>query len=282
MPRTPRPSTALLTIAFAALPAVASLVPAGAGAQTGAVTEHTVPSRIYGHPRRVWVYTPPGYSRGHAPYDLIVAFDGADYQHDVPLPRILDSLVAAGRTPQFVALLIDDFAGAERIADLGNQPQFAAFMADEALPWLRANYDVTRDPHHTIITGSSAGGLGAAYVALRHPELFGKVLSQSGAFWRGAAASNDAPYEWLAGQYRASPRLDLVFLLDVGDQETRGALGGAAPSIRDANRRLRDVLLAKGYRVTYTEVPGGQHRPEDWKVRLPVDIVTMINATGKP
>jgi pimeloyl-ACP methyl ester carboxylesterase len=42
------------------------------------------------------------------------------------------------------------------------------------------------DPRRVIVTGSSAGGLAAAYVALMRPDLFGNVLSRSGAFWRGA------------------------------------------------------------------------------------------------
>jgi enterochelin esterase-like enzyme len=47
-------------------------------------------------------------------------------------------------------------------------------------------------------------------------------------------------------------------------------LGGAAPSILNANRHLRDVLKEKGYTVVYTEVPNGTHSPESWRVRLPV------------
>ena len=43
----------------------------------------------------------------------------------------------------------------------------------------------------------------------------------------------------------------------------------------EANRRLRDALRAKGYDVTYTEVPGGKHWPETWKQRLPVGLVVM-------
>lgn len=254
----------------------------GAGAQTGAVAERQVPSRLYAPGRRVWVYTPPGYQASHAPYDLIVAFDGLDYQKDMHLPRILDSLTTSRAAGPFVALLVDNGSGAARTADLGNEPRFAAFLADEAMTWLRANYNVTRDPHRVIVTGSSAGGLGAAFVALRRPDLFGNVLSQSGAFWRGAAGSNAAPYEWLTEQYKSSPRRDVAFVLDVGDRETVGAMGGAAPSLRDANRHLRDVLVAKGYRVSYHEVPGGMHRPEDWKLRLAPGIVTLSRSMAAP
>src|SRR5438105_1964126 len=105
-----------------------------------------------------------------------------------------------------------------------------------------------------------------------HPELFGKVLSQSGAFWRGNEASNDAPYEWITQHLALIPKANVRFVLDVGSMETMGAMGGAAPSLVDANRRLRDVLKAKGYAVDYFEVPGGQHSTETWRTRLPAGI----------
>jgi enterochelin esterase-like enzyme len=61
----------------------------------------------------------------------------------------------------------------------------------------------------------------------------------------------------------------------VGTTETHGALGGQAPSILAANRALRDTLRAKGYAVTYAEVPNGVHGVETWGVRLPVGLVAL-------
>ena len=71
----------------------------------------------------------------------------------------------------------------QRLVDLVANPEFADFMATELIPWVRAHYNVTRDPARTVVSGESAGGLAAAYMGLRHPEVFGNVFSQSGAFW---------------------------------------------------------------------------------------------------
>ena len=141
---------------------------------------------------------------------------------------------------------------------------------------VRSHFTVTRAPEKTIITGTSAGGLGAAYVAMKYPSLFGNVLSQSGAFWRGNEASNSPPYEWLTDHFAASPKLALRFVLDVGSRETVGALGGAAPSLLNANKRLSAVLKSRGYVVDYYEVPGGQHSPESWRTRLAPGIVALL------
>ena len=236
----------------------------------GKVKASDVESRTYGHPRRVWVYTPVGYdAAGKKPYPLVVCFDGAYYgaMGDVPLPTILDNLAAAGKLPPMVALLIDNGRAAARISDLGNSARFAQWLGDELMPWLQQNFNVTRDPARVIVTGSSAGGLGAAYVAFQRPDLFGNVLSQSGAFWRGNEGSNDPPYEWLAAQFKDSPRLPLRFYLEVGALETAHAVG-SGPVFLEANRRLRDVLQAKGYPLFYKEVAGAQHEPGHWRNEL--------------
>ncbi|HJQ10998.1 MAG TPA: alpha/beta hydrolase-fold protein [Gemmatimonadaceae bacterium] len=242
----------------------------------GRVTAHSIDSRIYGRARKVWVYTPPGYKNGPASYPLVVAFDAEDYRSDtMRLPKVLDSLAAAGKSPPMVALMIDDGSGPVRLNDLANQPGFAEFLATEAIPWLRRQYNVTRDPRRTIVTGSSAGGLAAAYVALVHPEIFGNVLSQSGAFWRGAAASNSPPFEWLTGQFSAQPRKNVRFFVDVGGGETHRVIGGSGPVFIEAVRHFRDALKSKGYDVVYNEVPGGVHAPQTWRPRLPVGLVAL-------
>jgi enterochelin esterase-like enzyme len=247
----------------------------------GETTEITIPSKTYPGGRHAWVYTPAAYPAScRAGCNLILMFDGTMYLGAMPLPEFLDSLILAKRTDPTVAILFDNGAPPGRLEDLANSQRFAAFVANELIPWVRSHYTVTHTADHTIIGGSSAGGLGAAYIALKYPTIFGNVLSQSGAFWRGNEASNDAPYEWLTQQYAASPKVNVRFFLDVGSMETRGALGGAAPSLLDANRHLRDALKAKGYTVNYFEVPNGQHSPQSWRTRVPVGIVTLAPAVA--
>jgi enterochelin esterase family protein len=242
----------------------------------GKTAEITIPSKTYPNGRHGWVYTPAGYPASCRPScNLMVVFDGSMYLGAMPLPDILDSLIAAKRTPPTVAILFDNGAPPGRLADLANSKRFASFVATELVPWVRQHYAVTHAAHNTIIAGSSAGGLGATYIALEHPDLFGNVLSQSGAFWRGSEASNDPPYEWLTVQFAMSPKVNVHFFLDVGSLETQGALGGVAPSLLDANRHLSDVLRKKGYAIDYFEVPNGEHSPESWRARLPFGIVSL-------
>ena len=237
-------------------------------------TARVVPSRTYGIGRRVWVYVPPAYVRGDT-CDLLVVLDGELYLDEIALPQVLDSLIAEHAIAPCVAAFVDDSSGAARIAELGNSARLPRFLADELLPWLRARWSVTSRPRRVTIAGSSAGGVAAAFAALERPDAFGNVLSQSGAFWRGPEGANRPPYEWQTAQWAAPPKRDVCFVLEVGASETAAALGGAAPSILEANRRLRDALQKGGYAVRYTEVAGGRHSTATWGARLPAALVTM-------
>jgi enterochelin esterase-like enzyme len=122
------------------------------------------------------------------------------------------------------------------------------------MPWLQVRFQTTTDPRRSVVGGSSAGGLGAAYIAWRHPGRVGKVLSQSG--WFGGPRSG-RPREpgWLPAPFIASPSPSLEFYLDAGSLET--GTGEGPEEILPANRRFRDILLASGNVVHYSEFEGG-------------------------
>ena len=230
----------------------------------GKVEFFTIADKKYNRNRKIWVYTPPNYNpQSKTPYNLLLCFDGSSYISDIPAPTILDNLLAAGKIPPTVAVLVDNETA--RLEDLANRKLFADYMADELLPWVRKNYPVTADPAHTTLGGYSAGGLAAAYVAFQHPELFGNVLSQSGAFWRGNEGGMEE-VEWLTAQFKNTPKRNLRFYIEVGALETGKTAGG--PVFIEANQRLRQVLEDKGYEVRYLEVANARHEPAHWRLQL--------------
>ena len=93
-------------------------------------------------------------------------------------------------------------------------------------------------------------------------DVFGNVLSQSGAFWW--RPETDTEHEWLIHQFVQSVCLPLRFYLDVGTFEN----GFKDPRMLVANRHLRDVFRAKGYPVVYAEFVGGHDYP-CWEITLP-------------
>src|SRR6185436_19695685 len=221
---------------------------------TGQVQRIKFASKALNNERNVWVYTPHGYSADKKPYGLLVLTDGGIYVNTARVATTLDNLIAAGLIPPFVAVMVDN---PHRWRELSCNPVYADFLAQEIVPWARANYRATDRPEETIIGGTSLGGLQAACVGLKHSEVFGNVLSQSGAFdWK---PEDEKEWEWLNRQFAASPRLPLRFSFEAGLLEGTWwwrpfvPAPVVQPTLLAANRNLRDVLQSKGYAVHFTE-----------------------------
>jgi enterochelin esterase-like enzyme len=249
-----------------------------AGTAEGRIEEHTIRSEIQKLDRGVAVYTPPGYTSDARPNALLFLFDGEAYPlPNLAMPTTLNNLIVASKIPATVVVLVKNVSG-RRLKDLVPNPEFADFMAKELAPWVRARYNVTKDPRQTVVGGLSAGGLAAAYIGLRYPEIFGNVLSQSGAFWWAPdhfLDTEDATTEpnWMAKQFSASPKLPLRFYLDAGTFESDKS--GKGGDILEATRHLRDVLLAKGYEVHYQQFVGG-HTDLSWRGTLADGLIALL------
>jgi enterochelin esterase family protein len=232
---------------------------------TGRVQRDKFNSKLLRNERPIWVYTPHGYAADKKPYGLLLLSDGGLYVNSAHVATTLDNLIAAGVIPPLVAVMVDN---PDRFRELACSPAYADFLAQEIVPWARANYHATDRPEQTIIGGVSLGGLAAAFVGLKHAEVFGNVLSQSGSFsWKPDAEKD---WEWLTRQFAASPRLPLRFSFEAGLLENTGGPAGRGfgPPLLVANRNLRDALQSKGYSVNYAEF-NGNHTFFNWRVIKP-------------
>jgi enterochelin esterase family protein len=220
----------------------------------GEITEARISSSVLGNQRTLWIYTPPGYKASSDSYDLLLLFDGQAYRDVICAPTTLDNLLADAQTPAFIMVLVDIIDFGVRSQELPCSPRFADFVANELLPWIENDYRVASDPARRIVGGFSLGGLAAAYFGLQYPDRIGKVLSQSGSFWW--KPNDTLEHEWLTHQFAIAEKASLHFWLDVGLLEV-DATPGNGPNMIVANRHMRDVLLAKGYRVDYRVYSGG-------------------------
>ncbi|WP_242516330.1 alpha/beta hydrolase [Sorangium cellulosum] len=89
----------------------------------------------------------------------------------------LDNLVAARAIVPPVVAFVRNAPSSQivrtRIAETACNPAFAAMLADELLPMLRARYPVSADPDRVVLAGDSYTGLAAAHAALERPDAFG-------------------------------------------------------------------------------------------------------------
>ncbi|HEY6252139.1 MAG TPA: alpha/beta hydrolase-fold protein, partial [Candidatus Angelobacter sp.] len=136
---------------------------------------------------------------------------------------------------------------------------------------------ISSDHADVAVGGASAGGLSAACTALAHPEVFGNVLSESGAFWRSPRAFPEE--EWLASFISKWKHEPVRFFISIGTLENDSAFGTGMISMLHANRHLRDVLLARGYDVSYLEITGA-HDPLNWERALPEALRLLFGANG--
>jgi len=230
-------------------------------------------SKILGDDRRVFAYKPVGYRATGPTYPLLVF--SQSYLTTIPLPVILDNMIASGDIPPVVAVFYEHHdQGKETSCD----PRFGDFLATELLPWTRARLNATADPRQVVLGGASASGLSAACAALEHPEAFGNVLSEDGAFWRSPA--RDPEDEWLSRQVSVRPKVEVRFYLSIGLLETGDSFDDGTISMLDANRHFRDVLRARGYDVTHAEIMGA-HDPFNWRAALPAGLKALLQGTAK-
>ena len=253
------------------------------GIAEGKIEIKQLHSEIQKLDRTIAIYTPPGYQPKGTPSDLIVLFDGEDYlDDDWSLTTTLNNLIATSIIPPTVALMVYNVDG-RRLKDLLLNQEFADLMAKELIPWVREHYNVSTDATQTLVAGHSAGGVAAVDLGLRSPSGVRHVLSQSGAVWwspemdLGNQDATDEP-NWLARQFIVSSRSTVRFYLEAGTFEVDSS--GRGSGILEANRQLRDVLLAKGYEVHYQQFVGG-HDTVSWRATLADGLLALLGNQEK-
>jgi enterochelin esterase-like enzyme len=243
----------------------------------GTIEEKTITSTILRNQRQIWIYTPPGYTPTAGPYPLVVLLDGGVYVSSrfLSAPATFDNLINEGRIRPAIVC----FDPGNRGGGPAGRARYAEALIGEIVPMLRQSYRISTTPADTVIGGFSGGGLAAAEIALAHSDVFGNVLSQSGAF-RARLPGAEEPNS-MAQAYLSAPRKPIRFYLEAGLYDNiPGADGPVYELALDennlmGNRHLRDVLRAKGYDVTYREVGGG-HEHIHWRAMLADGLMTLL------
>ncbi len=218
--------------------------------------------------RTVWVYVPRQYVAGtSAPF--IVAQDGYHYLNR--LPRVLDGLIAQGRAPGLIAILVDSGGGDAQGSQRGLEydtlsGRYSDFIETEVLPRVIQETGVilTEDPEGRATMGVSSGAACAFTMAWFHPERYRRVLSYSGSYVNQQSPPNPASprgaWEYHASLIPAAERKPLRVWLEVGDNDLHA--DDPEETWHNwplANQRMAAALAAKGYPCRFTLSPGGRH-----------------------
>ncbi len=212
------------------------------GAPRGQVKRHVLETAdmAVGGKRTVFLYAPPA----HGPVPLLVVLDGDDYLRRVKLPEVVESLMARGLM-QPVALALVSNGGEARSVEYTCSEYTVDLLLRRVLPLAREHLPLVDEAGAHAVLGASFGGLMALFAGLRAPEVFGKVLAQSGAF---AVDGRDFVVFDLA---RQAARRPLDVWMDCGRFEV----------LLEGNQRMAPLLAASGHRVEYREYNGGHNYP---------------------
>jgi enterochelin esterase family protein len=233
----------------------------------GELYDYHFQSKSFKEPRRIRVYTPFGYKENTKPYGLLVLTDGDEYINMLSAKAVLDNLIADKKIPPIVVLFIDSTEA--RIEELKCSDAFGNTVVNELIPWVRDNYNISKNAEETIIGGLSLGGLTAAYLGLKYSEVFGNVLSQSGSFWYKPEDYEDKENScWMSSEYSKIDKLPVKFYLNVGVLEPKSVM-------IDTNINFKDLLLSKGYDLYFEEFKSG-HDYLCWGETLANGLISLI------
>lgn len=216
--------------------------------------------------RDLFVYVPAPAARGGARYPVIYMHDGQNlfdpatsfagsWGVDEALRwasrRGLDAIVAG--IPN-----MGDARLAEYNPFVEAGERYLDFVIHTVKPLVDAQFPTLPDRSHTGIAGSSMGGLISLYGFFRYPEVFGFAAALSPSLWFADGALLD-----LVARAPRVPGGGRLYL-DVGLREGEQTVTLA--------RRLRDLLLAKGYEprrdFRWVEDKDGVHHEAAWGRRF--------------
>lgn len=230
----------------------------GAVSQQGKLTHHTFSSELLDNSRKLSIYRPFNDQKLNADTPLLILFDGDAFLDKGLTPFVLDALIEAGELAPMRAVFVNNPSRKLRGTELPPNPEFAKMMATELIPWLAKHHEISPNSEQVVLSGASYGGLASLYIAHQYPDVFGKVLSQSGSFWWSHEDS-----EWLTKKISQSPHKPIQVYLNAGLFEVKPDFA----NILGTNRNMHQVLKDKGYQVMLKEFASG-HDYFSWRITL--------------
>ncbi|HLH52637.1 MAG TPA: alpha/beta hydrolase-fold protein, partial [Verrucomicrobiae bacterium] len=176
----------------------------------GAVASVTYYSKALQRFRRMHIYTPPGYEKGHGKFPVFYLLHGAGDSDDAwsSVGRagfIVDNLIAGGTVKPMIVVMP---AGHTRPFGFGRATgrqatdEFVSDFMGDIMPNVEKNYRVYADRAHRAIAGLSMGGGQTLNIAIPHLDQFSYIgVYSSGIFGitgprPGASTNEPAGPSW--------------------------------------------------------------------------------------
>ena len=227
-------------------------------------------------PRRLYVYLPRSYSKSDQHYPVLYMFDGHNVFYDSHATYgkswgMKQYLEKSGR--QIILVAIEcNHEGNNRLSEYspwtftsrpvgtieGRGQVTMDWITKELKPAIDSEYRTLPDRDHTLIAGSSMGGLMSLYASLEYNEVFSRSAALSPSLWVNPRALR----EMINSHPLKNPTR---IYIDVGSAEIRYSPLPPGRIFEVAKR-----LSAEGAEVAARVVPGAHHCEADWEKRIPI------------
>ncbi len=227
-------------------------------------------------PRRLYIDLPRGYHSGEQRYPVLYMFDGhnvfydshATYGKSWGMKEYLEKqkpqliLVAVECNPEGFRRLFEyspwDFSAPRPIGNVQGLGKVTMDWFTTVLkPEIDAAYRTLPDREHTMIGGSSMGGLMSLYAAVEYNHVFSRAAVLSPSLW----VSPKKLRELIRSHPLASPTR---IYMDMGTGEIdkrRRALAGMFETAKELSKAGADVSA--------NVIPGAIHNEAAWEKRIP-------------
>ena len=241
----------------------------------GTVTAMWVPSTLMKTPRRMFVYTPPGYEASTAKYPVLYLLHGSGGDEDAwPTMGIanviMDNVIAQGKAKPMIVVMPNaywneiaslDLAGPRTAPPPGvggtvHQPDSnEKDLVGDLIPFVEKHFRALPGRENRALAGLSMGSSITLNVGVKRLDVFASIGVLSAGMFRdpadGMASLQKINPEFLADPAATSKKLRLLFF-SCGTEDPR--MEGMAKAAQELNNRKIPVVL-KSY--------PGEH---EWKV----------------
>lgn len=138
------------------------------------------------------------------------------------------------------------------------------WLVHEFKPFIDEHLRTKPDRAHTMIAGSSMGGLMSLYAILHYNRVFSRAACLSPSLW-----FNKQGLDHMLQKHRKLK--DTIIYMDYGQYEMNNH-----PTMRRAYSHVVSVLLNKGAFLETRIVPGGEHCEASWERQTPFFMNTIL------
>ena len=237
----------------------------------------TIPRLSGTKTRKVYIYLPEDYEADQLRrYPVLYMFDGHNIFYDgksaFGKSWNMTSYLLWTRKPLIVVAVECNKYGNNRLKEYspttftdpkygtirGRGRAYMEWLVKELKPTVDATYRTLPDREHTVIAGSSMGGLMSLYAATVYNKVFSRAACLSPSLW-----TNPEKLLEIVGRAKTAP--DTTIYMDYGSEEM-----GNHPANKQILMDMNRLLLEKNVNLAFRIIPGGNHSEASWEKQIPI------------